>query len=113
MQAFRNGFLTWLNHVTYFGRMSEQPTEVAVPRWTLADRLRKARLYARLEQSELARDIGIARSSIVNYETGRTSPSRPVLLSWALRCRVPVEWLAHGEPGSRGEKSRFLATAAA
>ena len=64
-----------------------------VPQWTLGDRMRKAREHAGLKQAELADEIGIARSSIVNYESGRTAPSRPVLLSWALRCAVPIAWL--------------------
>jgi transcriptional regulator with XRE-family HTH domain len=73
-----------------------------VPEWTLADRLRKARLHAGLEQADLAREIGIGRSTIVNYEAGKTEPSRPVLLSWALRCGVSFEWLAETAPFPRG-----------
>jgi transcriptional regulator with XRE-family HTH domain len=76
--------------------MTEAPQPGAVPSWTLADRMRKAREYAGLKQTELAADIGIARSSITNYETGRKTPSRPVLLSWALRCGVPLTWLRYG-----------------
>jgi transcriptional regulator with XRE-family HTH domain len=63
------------------------------PEWTLADRLRKAREHAGLEQRELATEIGIGRSTIVSYEAGRTVPHRPVLVSWALRCGVSYEWL--------------------
>jgi transcriptional regulator with XRE-family HTH domain len=71
--------------------MSE--TQGAVPGWTLGDRLRKAREHARLTQAELAAAIGIARSSVVSYESGRTTPSRPVVLSWSLCTGVAAEWV--------------------
>jgi transcriptional regulator with XRE-family HTH domain len=68
-----------------------------IPSWSLGDRLRKAREHVGLTQVELAAGIGISRASVVNYETGRFEPGRPVLLSWALRCGVDYEWLA-GRP---------------
>lgn len=74
----------------------------AIPQWTLADRLRKARLHAGLEQAELAAEIGIGRSTIVNYESGKTEPSRPVLLAWSLRCGVSYEWLSEMDPNPWG-----------
>jgi transcriptional regulator with XRE-family HTH domain len=80
--------------------MSELPLDGAIPQWTLADRMRKARTHAGLEQGELAAEIGIARSSVVNYENGHTRPSRPVLLSWAWRCKVSPEWLIGLDPNS-------------
>ena len=90
--------------------MTESPLPApAVPAWTLGDRMRKAREHAGLKQSELAAEIGIARSSIVNYESSRTEPSRPILLSWALRCGVPFEWLADTGPTTWGG-SRLAST---
>jgi DNA-binding XRE family transcriptional regulator len=80
--------------------MSTQPGAGAVPAWTLSDRLRKAREFAGLKQAELADEIGIARSSVVNYEAGRYAPSRPVALSWAIRCGVDYGWLT-GDPDRR------------
>ena len=68
-----------------------------VPSWSLGDRLRKAREHAHLSQAALAKTIGVARASIINYEAGRTEPNRPVLLSWALQCGVDFGWLA-GSP---------------
>ncbi len=83
--------------------MTEAPlNSAAVPKWTLADRLRKARLHAGLEQADLAREIGIGRSTIVNYEAGKTEPSRPVLLAWAMRCGVDYEWLSEMDPSPWG-----------
>jgi transcriptional regulator with XRE-family HTH domain len=87
--------------------MTESPLPApAVPAWTLGDRMRKAREHAGLKQSELAGEIGVGRSTIVTYETGRSQPSRPVLLSWALRCGVPYEWLAEDGHGG-GLPNRF------
>ena len=84
-----------------------------VPAWSLGDRLRKAREIAGLTQQELADAIGVARRSVVSYETGRTLPNRPVLFSWATACNVEFGWLA-GSPhplpvnvgsGVKGRKS--------
>jgi len=68
-----------------------------VPVWSLRDRLRKARETADLTQEELAAQVGVSRVSVIAYETGRVTPKRPVLLSWAVTCRVNYEWLA-GSP---------------
>lgn len=71
-------------------------TAVVIPEWTLADRLRKAREYAGLDQQEMADRIGISRRSVVNYEGGKHAPGRPVLLSMALATGVPLAWLMDG-----------------
>jgi transcriptional regulator with XRE-family HTH domain len=73
------------------------PQAGRVPDWSLRDRLRKARETAHLTQQQLATMMGVARSSVVNYETGRGVPGRPVLLSWAVLCGVNFDWLA-GSP---------------
>jgi transcriptional regulator with XRE-family HTH domain len=64
--------------------MTEATHPASVPQWTLGDRMRKAREHAGLKQAELAEEIGIGRSSVVNYESGRAVPSRPVMLAWSL-----------------------------
>lgn len=75
--------------------------EVVVPEWTVADRLRKAREVAGLEQAELARDIDVARQTVGNYERGAVQPRRIVLKAWALRTGVPLEWLETGKANPR------------
>ncbi len=60
------------------------------PTWTLADRLRKARLHAKLRQSELAHRLGLGES------TGARIPLKPVAQMWAQICDVPFEWLDGG-----------------
>ncbi len=81
-----------------------------VPEWTLGDRLRKARLHAGLEQAELATELGIARNSVASYENQRTAPRRPVLLAWAMRTGVSLDWLVGDTPsrpdGDAGWASR-------
>lgn len=82
-----------------------------VPAWTMPDRLRKAREHAGLHQTELAAALGISRASISNYESGRTSPPRPTLMVWAMRCGVPLSWLEDDEPRSAvpaGDHSQSL-----
>lgn len=67
-----------------------------VPKWTLADRLRKAREVAGLSQGELAEAIDVSRRSVVNYEAGARPPKRHVLVSWALRTGARYDWLITG-----------------
>ncbi|MGH3276390.1 MAG: helix-turn-helix domain-containing protein [Streptosporangiaceae bacterium] len=67
-----------------------------VPEWTLGDRLKKAREHAGLSQTELGREIGISLASAMRYETGKVTPSQPVLLSWALCTGVDLGWLGQG-----------------
>lgn len=82
--------------------MSMQQTPAGViPQWTVADRLRKARIAAGLEQAELARDIDVSRNTVSNYESGHVTPRRIVLRAWSLRTGVPLEWIETGvAPGS-------------
>ena len=46
----------------------------------------------------MAKILGTHPNTIRNYLTGRTEPPRSVLISWALRCDVPLEWLISGDP---------------
>jgi transcriptional regulator with XRE-family HTH domain len=68
-----------------------------IPQWTQPDRLRKARELAGYSQAALADATGISRASIQNYESGKSRPSRPVLLSWALACGISHAWLCHDD----------------
>lgn len=68
----------------------------ALPKWTVADRLRKAREDAGLDQADLADRIGVARSTISNYEGSKTNPRKPILRLWAEETGVSIEWLFDG-----------------
>ena len=82
--------------VAYVRHMTMDVHGVQVPVFGLTDRLRKAREVAHLDQGELATEIGVARTTIGNYEAGRVKPRKIVLKAWALRCGVPLEWLETG-----------------
>jgi transcriptional regulator with XRE-family HTH domain len=80
--------------------MTESPLTVSVPEFTLTDRLRKARDKAGFTQAGLARALGIGRSSLAAYESGKNETPRKVVLAWAMCTRVPPAWLADGDTGT-------------
>ncbi|WP_130866646.1 helix-turn-helix domain-containing protein [Acidipropionibacterium timonense] len=77
--------------------MTTQPREVQVPVWTQADRLRKAREFAGLDQTELADAMGVSRASISASERGLSQPRRLTVRAWAMACGVPASWLETGQ----------------
>jgi transcriptional regulator with XRE-family HTH domain len=67
---------------------------------TLSDRIRQVRRSASLSQADLARQIGVARSAVAQWE-GRNG-SRPTtqnMAKIALVTSVNFEWLATGRGG--------------
>jgi SOS-response transcriptional repressor LexA len=46
-----------------------------------------------LSQLELAKEIGITRDQVSNYETDRTEPPRPIVTKLSRLWSVPEEWL--------------------
>lgn len=79
--------------------MSDGPS---VPEWSKGDRLRKARLYAHLEQDDLARALGVSRPLISKFEKDEREIRRAYATAWAVRCRVPFEWLWDGKAPKEG-----------
>lgn len=75
-------------------------TRMILPIWTVGERLAKARKATGLTQAQFAERIGIARSSVANYELDVTMPRRLVLNAWAHETGVPVEWLLGQEDHS-------------
>lgn len=65
--------------------------------FTRADRLTKALSFAGITQQEIADDLNVSRQTIGNYISGRTRPSRAVIMAWAMRTGVPLEWIETGE----------------
>jgi transcriptional regulator with XRE-family HTH domain len=59
----------------------------------MADRMRKAREVAGLDQRQMAETLSISRGSVSNYETRKTRPLPSILRAWAEACGVTVEWL--------------------
>lgn len=78
-----------------------------VPEWTRGDRLRKARELTGLGQEAFGDETGISRRSISDYEGDKAVPRKPVMMAWAFRTGVPLEWLEtgatpQGDPGPEG-----------
>ena len=63
---------------------------------SLAKRLRTARLLAELEQADVARALGVGRSTISNWETGVSEPPASAFVGWARVTGQPLEWFADG-----------------
>lgn len=88
-----------VRHMAYLRHMAATTTapDIALlPKWTVADRLRKAREDADLDQAELAERIGVSRSTIGNYEGAKVTPRKPILRLWAEETGVPLAWLLDG-----------------
>ncbi|WP_082297482.1 helix-turn-helix domain-containing protein [Microbacterium sp. GCS4] len=62
--------------------------------WTLGEHIAKARKDAGLDQTQLAKAVGIARNSLSNYETGRSVPPFDVAVRIATACGVGLDWFA-------------------
>lgn len=77
-------------------RVTMPPADAGrVPEWTVADRLRKARESAGLEQRQLADRAGISRATISAAENG-SRPARATMRLWAMACGVPLSWIETG-----------------
>ncbi|WP_163832279.1 helix-turn-helix transcriptional regulator [Spartinivicinus ruber] len=63
----------------------------------LKDRLRVSRQATHLSQQELADKLGVTKSAVGAWETGRTSPSQIVLREMSNIFDIPIEWLASDE----------------
>lgn len=69
-----------------------------IPQWTLGDRLRKARVHNGLDQSEMARKLGVAQTAVAKWEADQRRPRDllAVVDHWAEITGVPREWLMFG-----------------
>ena len=70
---------------------------------TMAGRLRTARLFAGLEQIDLAQELGVSRGSIHNWESGKATLSATALIRWAELTRVSLDWIAYGRKTAPSE----------
>ena len=62
----------------------------------LATRLREARTKAGLTQAGLAEALGVSRSAVAQWETGRAGQIRANLLALAAALGVSATWLLEG-----------------
>lgn len=66
----------------------------------VGDRIRAARSYANLSQTELAEQLGVDKQFVARREDGRQNPKRQELIAIAAVCHVPLEFLEHGWAGA-------------
>lgn len=76
---------------------TQTSTTPEVPRFELRHRMHRAMEWANLGPDDMAAEVGRGVTTIRNYLAGRTSPTRAVLIAWAMRCGVPFSWLDTGE----------------
>jgi transcriptional regulator with XRE-family HTH domain len=77
--------------------MSITETGTAIPVWTVADRLVKAREFAEMTQQDMADRLNVGRRSITRYEQS-DAPPRPIVLAYSAVTGVPVWWIDGEEP---------------
>ncbi|MBG9355891.1 helix-turn-helix domain-containing protein [Corynebacterium diphtheriae] len=68
-----------------------------IPEFTLKDRVRLAREYAGLQQTELAGKTGLSRAGISNIERGDAVPRRSTITLIAFATGVDRTWLETGK----------------
>lgn len=74
----------------------------SVPRFELRHRLDLALEHGDVSVSQMAAELGVSRNTVGNYLAGRTTPARAVLVVWAIRCGVSLDWLQTGTIGGNG-----------
>ncbi|MDL9978836.1 helix-turn-helix domain-containing protein [Microbacterium sp. ASV49] len=62
----------------------------------LARRMKTSRIWAGLEQAEIAARCGVSRSAVSAWEQGRTEPSMSNMVKWARAVGQSMEWFAEG-----------------
>lgn len=75
------------------------PSGGALPRWSVGDRLAKARKHAGIGSQQMADKLGCSRTTISNYESERSPVPKSVVIAWSTLTRVP-EWWIVGDDGN-------------
>ena len=88
--------LRGVSHMSNTGHMTMNPAGVIPKMNTLPNRLRVARDYAGLSQTELSDVAGLSRTTISAAEAGLKTPARATITVWAFACGVDVDWLRTG-----------------
>lgn len=71
---------------------------LGAPRMDIAQLIRRARIKKGWSKAEAARQIGVTRQTIGDWETGRSAPSRANAPQAAIKLDVPLAAIA-GDPG--------------
>lgn len=76
---------------------------MALPTWTLQDRIRKAREHAGLKQEELAQKLETTRQTLGRWENGSHIPTKKNLQALAEATGVPLNWFYQDNPADPPE----------
>lgn len=77
-----------------------------MPGETMAERIREARLAAKLSQEDLADEVGVRGQTIWRYEAGESRPRGEQLVKLAAALGRSPEWIVSGEEPARPPESR-------
>lgn len=83
-------------------------TTTTIPRWTLSDRLHKARVHAGLTQAELAARLECADKTVWRIENADSHVKRSMIMAWAVACEVDANWLLTGQEGEADTRADIL-----
>ena len=79
---------------------------------SMATRIRRARMGARMTQTDLATVVGVQRSAVAQWESAEgTSPSTGHLAEIAIKTNVNFEWLATGRGPSQLDQGAIVEAA--
>lgn len=69
-----------------------------IPKLELRHRLQLSREAAGYNRKaeEFAKELGVVRQTISNYENGHTTPDKTTLIAWSSLTNVPLWWLTDG-----------------
>lgn len=76
------------------------PPRSAQWRDQVAERLASTREALDLTQEELAEQLGVSRSALGNWETGRNLPDVAAMDRFAERHRITLDWIYRGDPSA-------------
>lgn len=72
----------------------------------IGERIKEARLYTKMTQDDLAKELNVSRSTVANWESGRNNPDVESLIKIADILKVPIKSLLK-ENGSILNKLTF------
>ena len=80
--------------------MSTAP-EYVIPKWTLADRFRKARSLAGMDQRGFSAALSVAPATYAHWELGTNTPRNLVAVAKRVEVltKIPAAWLLDVPPG--------------
>lgn len=69
------------------------PGETIEIKITMGDKMRRARVAAGAQQTEMAEALDISRQTVIDWELGHRRPSKIAVFAWAHVTGVDFEWL--------------------